>query len=93
MIRYESSRGHKIDRTQPNQTGNTVGEKNREVRPKETDKNSKGHRLARRGHIRYKQIKNNHRHHEGTHRRHKQNQKKQLLNKIDKHIIIRVRVL
>ena len=27
MIRYESSRCHKIDGTKPNQTGNTVGDK------------------------------------------------------------------
>ena len=27
LIRYESSRGHKIDGTKPNQTGNTLGEK------------------------------------------------------------------
>ena len=27
LIRYESSRGHKIDGTKPNQTGNTFGQK------------------------------------------------------------------
>ena len=27
LIRYESSRGHKIDGTKPNQTGNTFGNK------------------------------------------------------------------
>ena len=27
LIRYKSSRGHKIDATKPNQTGNTFGDK------------------------------------------------------------------
>ena len=30
MIRYESSRCHKIDGTKPNQTGNTVGHKKKQ---------------------------------------------------------------
>ena len=46
LIRYESSRGHKIDGTKPNQTGNTFGQKKRKGRQKKTDKKiaSKGHR-------------------------------------------------
>ena len=36
LIRYESSRGHKIDGTKPNQTGNSFGEKKN--RQKKTDK-------------------------------------------------------
>ena len=40
LIHYESSRGHKIDGTKPNQTGNTFGEeeKNRGSKQKKTDK-------------------------------------------------------
>ena len=35
---YESSRGHKIDGTKPNQTGNTLGEK----QGKQTEDNGQG---------------------------------------------------
>ena len=35
LIRYESSRGHKINGTKPNQTGNTFGQKKQENQTEE----------------------------------------------------------
>ena len=46
-VRYEPSRGHKIERSKQNQTGNTVGEENRESRQTKMDM-----KVARKGHCR-----------------------------------------
>ena len=43
LIRYESGRGHKIDGTKPNQTGNTFGDK----QGKQTEENGQESRQQR----------------------------------------------
>ena len=62
LIRYESSRGHKIDGTRPNQTGNMFGgKKQRKSRQKVTDKKvpSKDHRRQK-GTPKREKIKSKH---------------------------------
>ena len=64
LIRYESSRGHKIDGTKPNQTGNTFGDKQGKQTEENVQESSQQRTSSRstrnKKHKQKKQTKGNH---------------------------------
>ena len=76
LIRYESSRGHKIDGTKPSQTGNTFEEKQGKQTGENGQESSQQRTLSR---------STRNREHKGTNRRSKQKQPhKTLLSRLRK---------